>query len=107
MLNDQLKIRTASDTWVIPHDCRLLEALLASRGLSASDLRFSSELECRDFIQRLALLATRDQLSGDDVSSVSQLLRELMARQYGNGAATFNPAVVADGVVSPTSTALI
>ena len=82
MFSDQLEIRTASSTWVIPHDCRLLKELLKACKLHAADLHFDDDLECRDFIQRLALLATQQELRGDDASCISELLHELMAARY-------------------------
>ena len=83
MQADTLTLKTRSATWVIPNDCELLKALLKSRGIKADDLEFANTLECRDFIQRLALLATSEELSGADDLSLRALIQNLMTQQYG------------------------
>ena len=83
MQADTLTLKTRSATWVIPNDCELLKALLKSRGIDAHDLEFSSTMECRDLIQRLALLATKEELSGANDASLKALVQNLMTQQFG------------------------
>jgi len=82
--NNQLKINTKDEHWVIPWNCELLKAILEHQNLTAKNLRFSSMDECNNFIKQLFLLALEDQMANHIPSELAILGRELMTIQQSN-----------------------
>ena len=73
-----VEVRTANQCWVIPFNCKILKALLAEKNIRAGDLRFSSDLQCHEFIKRLFLLAAEDECCNRAPSELAGLARDLI-----------------------------
>lgn len=76
--NTTVAIHTQQDNWVIPHNCELLKAVIELQQLKATDLIFVSEVECKNFIKQLFLMALEDETRNKTPSKLAQLGRELI-----------------------------
>jgi len=71
-------IQTKKESWVIPHDCEFLKALLKHQNLDARDLQFTSNIECKNFIRQLFLMALEDETKNHTPSNLAKLGRDLI-----------------------------
>ena len=73
-----VEVRTSNKHWVIPYNCKVLKALLTEKNIRARDLRFTSDLQCHEFIRHLLLLAAEDECCNRVPSELAGLARELI-----------------------------
>jgi len=71
-------IQTKKESWIIPHDCEFLKALLEHQKLNAIDLKFRSNTECKDFIKQVFLMALEDETKNNTPSYLAKLGRDLI-----------------------------
>jgi len=71
-------IQTKKESWIIPHDCELLKALLKHQKLHAADFQFESNTECQNFIKQLFLMALEDETRNQMPSKLASLGRDLI-----------------------------
>jgi len=74
-------IRTQTNTWNIPHNCRLLRLLLEQQKIKSDDLRFESSRDCEQFIKQLFLLSLEDEIQTHKPSPLAKLARRLLQNQ--------------------------
>ena len=71
-------IHTHQHNWVIPHNCELLKAIIEQQKLTAKDLIFLSDHECKHFIKQVFLMALEDETKNNAPSKLAKLGRELV-----------------------------
>jgi hypothetical protein len=84
-------IRTNRGSWVIPHNCELLKALVTLQGIEANDLLFNSSSQCQTFIKNLLLLATKDEITHHEPSPLADLARDLIQINHAERATQVHP----------------
>ena len=76
--SNTVHIHTEKESWIIPHDCEFLKALLIHQKLHAVDLQFTSNTECKNFIKQLFLMALEDETKNNSPSNLAKLARDLI-----------------------------
>lgn len=76
-----IKINTAQEQWVVPHNCEYLKLLIQQENLRAADLKFATRTDCQGFIRQLFLLALQDEYRSSVPSTLASFARELARQQ--------------------------
>ncbi|MFT5572917.1 MAG: hypothetical protein ACI9FR_001841 [Cryomorphaceae bacterium] len=72
-----VEISTRANHWLVPHNCEYLKLLITQEKLTAADLEFANQRDCKGFIRQLFLLALEDEQKNVIPSSLAVFARAL------------------------------